>query len=128
MNIEKRYGKDVKLLWKDRKRYFGLPLSFTRYYLIENPGKWVKLIEDKGFLYEHIEELQMYRVDDLTIFESFFNKLFGVGCITVHCKDASSNKVYIKKIANPYKVYNLLSECLEQERARKKHSYAEFQG
>ena len=26
----------IQYLWKDRKRYFGLPLSFTRYRLSED--------------------------------------------------------------------------------------------
>ena len=26
----------IQYLWKDRKRYFGLPLSFTRYSLSED--------------------------------------------------------------------------------------------
>ena len=26
----------IEYLWKDRKRYFGLPLSFTRYALSED--------------------------------------------------------------------------------------------
>jgi hypothetical protein len=35
----------IEFLWKDRKRYFGLPLSFTRYCLSED-----RLFISEGFL------------------------------------------------------------------------------
>lgn len=59
MNIN-RFGKGLKLIWKDRKRWAGMPLSFTRYFLIEKPNKWIKLftsvglfstVDEKNFIY-----------------------------------------------------------------------------
>ena len=49
------FGPDVQLIWKDRKRFCGLPLSFTRYYLIRKPVTCVKLIKDVGFFTSQIE-------------------------------------------------------------------------
>ena len=42
----------ITYLWKDRKRYLGLPLSFTRYRLSED-----RVFCEKGFLNIHEEEV-----------------------------------------------------------------------
>ena len=46
--VSEKFGNDCVELWHDRKRWCGLPLSFTRYSIVKKPGKWVKLIVDKG--------------------------------------------------------------------------------
>lgn len=51
---------DFDYLWTDKKRtVFGLPLSFTRYYLTEK-----KLITRTGFLNITEDEFDLYRVID----------------------------------------------------------------
>ena len=52
----------IKYLWKDRKRHFGLPLSFTRYRLSED-----RLFLEKGFLNLKVEEVLLYRVRDMEL-------------------------------------------------------------
>ena len=47
----------IAYIWKDRKRYFGLPISFTRYRLSEN-----RIFREKGFLNLKEEEVLLYRV------------------------------------------------------------------
>ena len=72
-------GKNMaKTVWKDRKRtLFGLPWSFTRYYLTED-----KLIIETGFLSRREEEIRLYRILDITLQRPFAQRLFGLG--TVH--------------------------------------------
>ena len=49
---------DFDYLWTDKKRtIFGLPLSFTRYYLTEK-----KLITQTGFLNIVEDEFDLYRL------------------------------------------------------------------
>ena len=52
----------VEILWKDRKRYLGLPLSFTRYRLSED-----RIFCEKGFFSIHEEEILLYRIRDLEL-------------------------------------------------------------
>ena len=47
----------IEYLWKDRKRYFGLPLSFTRYALSDD-----RLFISVGFLSIKDDEVLLYRV------------------------------------------------------------------
>ena len=121
----KNYGKDVNIIWKDKKRHFGLPLSFTTYAVIEKPNEWIKLIVEKGFLSTHVEEIHLYRVDDLDTYQGLGGKIFGTGNVTVYAKDATCNNVILINIANPLKVRQMLNDLVERERASKNMGYFE---
>ena len=77
------YGEGTKVVWTDKKRYFGLPISFTRYSIIEKEGSWVKLFYDAGFLSTRHEEVLIYRIFDISLHQSLFDKIFGVGTISL---------------------------------------------
>ena len=42
------FGMDTKILWKDRKRILGMPISFTRYNIVKKEGSWAKLFITAG--------------------------------------------------------------------------------
>ena len=123
----KKYGDDCVELWHDRKRWCGLPLSFTRYSIVKKPGKWVKLIVDIGLLTSHINEVNVFRIDDTSIFESFTNKFWGTGTLKVFCKDASDAHVDLIRIKNPSKVRNLINQLIEEDRKSRNVQYGEMQ-
>ena len=123
----KKYGEDCIELWHDRKRWCGLPLSFTRYSIIQKPGKWCKLIVDIGFFTSHVEEVNVFRIDDTNIFESFTNKIWGTGTLKVFCRDASSDHVDLVRIKNPSRVRNLINELIEEDRRSRNVQYGEMQ-
>ena len=47
-NYASKYGSDCIEHWHDRKRWCGLPLSFTRYSIVEKPGKWLLPVKTVG--------------------------------------------------------------------------------
>ncbi|MBR2433722.1 MAG: PH domain-containing protein [Clostridia bacterium] len=125
MNI-KRFGQGNNLLWKDRKRWAGLPLSFTRYFLIEKPDQWVKFFTSIGLFNTTDEELYLFRVFDITVEQTFMNKIFNEGTIILHVNDESANKIEIKRVLNPFKVKEMISDYVEFERRRRGMAVAEF--
>ena len=125
MNI-KRFGQGNKLLWKDRKRWAGLPLSFTRYFLIEKPDQWVKFFTSIGLFNTTDEELYLFRVFDITVEQTFLNKIFNEGTIILHVNDESANKIEIKRVLNPFKVKEMISDYVEFERRRRGMAVAEI--
>lgn len=125
MNI-KRFGDNNKLLWKDRKRWAGLPLSFTRYFLIEKPDQWLKFFSSVGLFNTIDEELQLFRIFDITVKQTFWNKIFNEGTIVLHVNDESSDKVIIKRVLNPFKVKALIADYVEFDRRRRGFKLAEF--
>ena len=71
-------------IWKDRKRFWGMPLSFTRYALSED-----RLFLSVGFFSIQDDELLLYRVRDITTRRNLWQRLCGVGTITVISSDKS---------------------------------------
>ncbi len=119
---------DVDILWKDRKRWCGLPLSFTRYRIIRKPGKWLKLISDVGLLKSEVNEINLFRIDDLQVYQSLTNKFWGTGTVIVYSKDQNMPKLELKRIKDPYRVRNLLTELLEEDRAARHLVVGEMHG
>ena len=63
----------INYIWTDKKRtIFGLPISFTRYFLTED-----KFITRKGFLSIEEDELDLYRVIDKKLVLPFGQRMFG---------------------------------------------------
>ena len=115
---------NLSILWKDRKRpIFGLPLSFTRYRLTEE-----KLLINTGFFSIKEEEIQLYRIMDVTLKCSLLQRIFKVG--TIHCcsGDKTTPEFDIKDVKNPSNVKELLSKNIEIQRDRKRISGREFLG
>ena len=110
------------LIWKDRKRpIFGLPLSFTRYRLTEE-----KLLVTTGILSTKEEEVQLYRIMDITLKRSIWQRIFGVG--TIHCcsGDKTTPEFDIKDIKRPNEIKELLSKNVEIQREKKRVTGREF--
>ena len=106
----------LNIVWKDRKRpIFGLPLSFTKYKLLED-----KILIDTGILSIKQEEIKLYRIMDVTLNRSIWQRIFNVG--TIHCcsGDKSTPEFDIKDIKNAFEVKELLSKMIEKERDKKK--------
>ena len=74
-SIEKKYGEGAELIWQDRKRFLGMPLSFTRYSLVKKPGAWMKLFSNVGFFSSYIDEVNLYRICDIDFRQSLFGKI-----------------------------------------------------
>lgn len=115
MNVGK-YGEGAELVWKDRKRFMGMPLSFTRYHLVRKPGNWFKLFLNVGFLYSTIDEVNLYRICDITFHQSLMGKIFNTGNVTLISNDETLPRLVLKNIKNPYRVRDMISTYVEQER------------
>ena len=86
----------IQYLWKDRKRFLGMPLSFTRYRLSED-----RLFCEKGFLNIRADEVLLYRVRDLQLNMSLGQRIFGVGTICVVSSDKSVPHLDLKNVKHP---------------------------
>ena len=105
----------ANIIWQDRKRYFGLPISFTKYSMSED-----RLFVDTGFFNSVQNEARLYRILDLQLRRSFGQKIFGVGSIIVSSSDKSLGTFEIKNIKNAANVKEMLSVQVEQQREAKR--------
>jgi len=115
MNVRK-YGDNTELLWHDRKRYFGLPISFTRYALIRKGDEWFKIFAEIGLLYTQIDEVNLYRIKDISLHQSLGDKIFGTGTVTLYSNDASAPVFSLRHVKDPFRVRELLSNHIEKQR------------
>ncbi len=110
-------------LWSDRKRYFGLPLSFTKYAMSED-----RLFVTTGFLNLRYEEILLYRVRDISLNRSLGQRLFGVGTITVSSSDKSKPVLNIINVKDAEWVKELIHEQVEEMKVRRRVRFGEFLG
>ena len=90
-------------IWHDRKRILGMPISFTRYALSED-----RLFLRRGFLNVRHDEIVLYRVRDLRVSVSLWQRIFGVGSVTVVSTDKSIPELTLKNIRQPNEVKELI--------------------
>ena len=100
---------EIKVLWKDRKRICGLPITFTKYSLSED-----RLFVEAGLLNIKQEELLLYRVQDISLKLSLGQRIFGVGSVLVQSSDRSTPVLEIKNIRQPRQVKELIHQQVEK--------------
>ena len=115
--------KGDEYIWKDRKRFLGMPLSFTRYALSED-----RLFLSVGFFSIKDDEVLLYRVRDITTSRSLWQRLFGVGTVTVVSSDKTQPTLVLKNIKNPVHVKELIHDNVEEMKLRRRVRVGEIMG
>ena len=110
-------------VWNDRKRYFGLPLSFTKFALGED-----RLFLEKGFLNINADEVLLYRVRDLELNISLGQRIFGVGTVRVHSSDHSIPLLELENIKNPREVKEMIHKAVEEAKDKRRMRTMEIMG
>ena len=108
-------------LWHDRKRILGMPLSFTRYALSED-----RLFLKRGFLNVNQDEIVLYRVRDLRVSQTLWQRVFGVGTVTVISTDKSIPELALKNIRQPNEVKELIHEYVEKMKVARRMRVGEM--
>ena len=114
---------NIVYLWKDRKRYFGMPISFTKYALSED-----RLFISVGLLSIKDDEILLYRVRDIDTSRSLWQRLFGVGTVTVMSSDKSMPTLVLKNIKDPVYVKELIHTQVEEMKIRRRVRFGEIMG
>ena len=111
---------NIEYLWKDRKRYFGMPLSFTRYMLSED-----RLFISVGFLNIKDDEILLYRVRDIDTQRSLWQRIFGVGTVTVISSDQTMPSLVLKNVKDPVFVKELIHKQVEEMKIKRRVRFGE---
>ena len=105
----------IDFIWKDRKRFMGMPLSFTRYAMSED-----RLFTSVGFFNIKDDEILLYRIRDIDTQRSLWQRLFGVGTVTVVSSDKTMPTLVMKNIKDPIGVKELLHRQVEEMKIRRR--------
>ncbi len=101
-------------VWTDKKRtIFGLPISFTRYFL--TPTKFISRV---GFLNITEEEIDLYKVTDKKIALPFWQRMFGCGTVTIFSRDTDEPEKPVWSIKNPREFSDLFDQYVFEQRDR----------
>ena len=111
----------ISCLWQDRKRYFGLPLSFIRYSLSED-----RLFISEGFLTIRDDEILLYRVRDIDTSRTLWQRIFGVGTVTVISSDRTMPTLVLKNIKDPLMVKELIHKQVEEMKIKRRVRFGEI--
>ena len=112
--IDKLKVETSEILWSDRKRILGMPISFTKY-SIDNERLYIK----KGFFSTENDEILLYRILDIKTTQSLWQKLFGVGTIRLYSADQTDMNLEIKNVKKAAKLHRYLSDLIESNRRSK---------
>ena len=113
----------IEYLWKDRKRHFGLPLSFTKYSLSED-----RLFCETGLFNLKSDEVLLYRVRDLQLNMSLGQRIFGVGTVCVVSSDKSIPHLDLKNVKRPREVKELIHRHVEEAKDKRRMRATELVG
>ncbi len=111
-------------IWKARKRNFlGLPWTFTVYGFSED-----RLYIKTGMLSTREDEVRLYRITDIGLTRSFWQRIMGMGSIQIYSSDQSMGDFQLVNIKDSENVKEQLSQLIEKERQEKRVSSREFIG
>ena len=114
---------NIEYIWQDKKRYFGMPISFTRYALSED-----RLFISVGLLNIKDDEILLYRVRDIDTDRSLWQRLFGVGTITIISSDSTMPKLVLQNVKDPVGTKELIHEQVEEMKLKRRVRFGEIMG
>jgi uncharacterized membrane protein YdbT with pleckstrin-like domain len=94
--------------------YVGLRTACHRYTLTDQ-----RLRERRGILSVTTEELELYRVKDITLQQPLLQRLIGRGRVVLATSDRTTPVVVLNAIGDPQTVANLVRVCVERSRVAK---------
>ena len=115
--------KGNEYFWKDRKRYLGLPLSFTRYALSHD-----RLFLSVGFISVKDDDILLYRIRDISVKRTLWQRLCGVGTVTVQSSDKTHPTLELKNVKDPMRVKETLHDLVEEMKQKRRMRFGEIMG
>ena len=101
-------------LWCDKKHHLWFPISFTKYSVEDG-----RLYINSGVFSSREDECLLYRILDISMSRTFFQRIFGTGTIELNTKDRSTPIIYLENISHPSEVKRMLSRLIEEDRRKK---------
>lgn len=105
----------LEYIWKDRKRVMGMPITFTRYAMNED-----RMFLETGFFSTKQDEIILYRIRDISLRISLWQRIFGVGTIFVTSSDKSLPELEIKNVKHPRDVKELIHKQVEEMKIKRR--------
>lgn len=109
------------ILWTDKKRILGKPLSFTRYTLTDDT-----LTVTKGLFTIREKQTMLFRIRDISRMQTLGQRIFSVGTIILDSTDADTPHLHIEKVKDHERVMRLITTQVDKERQRNQVRIGEY--
>ncbi|MBQ7944262.1 MAG: PH domain-containing protein [Lachnospiraceae bacterium] len=105
------------MAFRERKRwvFLGLPFTFTVYSVNEET-----VTVNQGFLNKVENDCYMYKIQDVTLKSSLFERMFGLGTIVCYTGDTTSPELVIQHVKNSKEIKQYIFEQSEVARRKRR--------
>lgn len=102
---------------RERKRwlFFGLPFTFTTYTVKENV-----LTVNSGFLKRVESDCYLYKIQDVELVRSLFERIFGLGTVVCYTGDTTDPTLPLIHIKHSREVKDFILEASETARLKRR--------
>lgn len=100
---------------KKRVKFFGLPLSFTKYTITEE-----KLTITSGFLSITEDDAYMYKIQDVRLTRSLAERMFKLGTITCYTGDTTHPELVLLHIRHAGEIKDFIMQSSEEARRKRR--------
>ncbi|MCR5502446.1 MAG: PH domain-containing protein [Lachnospiraceae bacterium] len=106
-----------KVEYSERKRwvFLGLPWTFTKYHVKDD-----MVTTDRGFFNKTEDDCYMYKIQDVKLTSSFFERIVGLGTVVCFTGDVTDQKMELLHIRHAKEIKNYILEKSEVARIRRR--------
>lgn len=103
--------------YREKKRvvFFALPLSFTTYTVKED-----MVTIDKGLINTEENDCYMYKIQDVRLSTSLWERIFGLGTITCFTGDVTDKTLVLSHVKNAKEIKDFILKASEEARRKRR--------
>ena len=105
----------MEFIERKRTLFLGLPICFTKYCINED-----KINIKTGFLNIVEDDAYMYKIQDVRLKRSFFERIMGMGTIVCYTGDVTHSELRIVHVKNSEAIKDYIMQASEEARLKRR--------